>query len=336
MTISYQHSLIALISTAALACSQGDYEMGIAGGSGSDLSTVTVGVPETSRFGENGNKLTGYHLVVEAAPNNTCEKPTKIDKALAYSDLKMEETLNNGCLYHLKLSLGHLEGGKLAAIFYETKVAATIDTTKAKAGEKVTANPILNLTDAGREAGLPERPAAATPGQNSDQQPNAQTEPAAPEVAEKFNMTLKSASGDVNLKEQIKAEYIFLKFSADYCGPCVSMLNSIEDSLRAEANKVALANINNGKCQKLTIITGSLQLWSAKVSASAMKSSYTVTGAPPPNGEKPITLGTAGTKLIGQQVTSTPTPALVKRDGTVVEVGPKAFQQFLQQCNNMQ
>lgn len=130
---------------------------------GGRLSSITVGLPDTSRLGEGRQKrLNGYRVVIETL-DPACPRASSIDATVRWGAAASQHKIAQGCDYSIGMELGELKDpatsrAELARVFF-TNISGPRDGHIVRkediAGkDSLALNLILKVTAAGREAGF--------------------------------------------------------------------------------------------------------------------------------------------------------------------------------------
>jgi len=298
------------------ACSSQEHsEYGVGGGT-SSLSEMSLDLPRQAEFAASANQVNGYNLRVEPID---CSNGTRVDRAASLSNPRVSQGIKRGCDYKLTFSLGSIADGgdSLSTVYYET--TGPVDITRRQLEEgRVAVSLRLAITEAGRQAGLPERPGAGNsqdstpPNQDSIEQQN--------QVGERFDLMVTNSEGQqVNLNQQIRGELIMVDFASDTCGPCFNFARQLSGD--QELQRL----LSSGKCNKITYVRGSMATWRSRVGDSGLSSTFIPSSS--------TGWQSALTQLIGTARIGTPHVAIFRRDGTLVERGSQnLLAQFKRQC----
>ncbi len=152
------------LASAAASCARPEYATGNYTG-GSSLSSIAVGLPDTSGMNESQrNLLTGFRLLIEPL-DPACARATKVDATRAWTANNFTQSVAQGCDYSIGLELGALgstgsgnSGQSLSAAYFSNIKGprdAEILRKDAIAGKaQVSIRIMLRVTTAGIAAGF--------------------------------------------------------------------------------------------------------------------------------------------------------------------------------------
>lgn len=128
---------------------------------GSSLSSISVGLPDTSSMNDAQKKLlNGFRMVIEPL-DPSCPRATKVDSTRSWTAVSFTESVAQGCDYSIGLELGSLSdngSAPLQAVFFSNIKGpreAEILRREAIAGKsQVSMRILLRVTEAGIAAGF--------------------------------------------------------------------------------------------------------------------------------------------------------------------------------------
>ncbi len=320
--------LILICSLAMVACGLSPKTLEVGSGNGAAaLTSVDIGLPDRTQIGVPNamTLLTGFHLVIT---DKSCQRKIVSSDILDYTNTaSVNFKLRQGCDYELTLALGQKGAAgatQLASSFYVNNTPEQIPASRIAGQLRLNLTLYLQITPAGTAAGLPAGSNSVMdiasnqlqsfiptqPGANFNTMPP--TNPVGNQstaLAAKFNslMVTSSASGEqtTSFAPYFKGTYLFAEFSALNCGPCISFAKQIEGD--ATVKQI----LNSGNCSLATFVSPrDLSGWISKIGGNAAAHSFGYQGG----------ASGAGTAF-GISVTSTPTTAIVDRQGQVIKQG---------------